>query len=43
MRPRLFRFAKNALVTSGHWEVAAGAAAFRLGLGDGRCAPAAIR
>jgi hypothetical protein len=34
-RPRLFRFAKNALVTSGHWRIAATAAGFRLWLGGG--------
>jgi hypothetical protein len=35
LRPRLFRFAKNALVTSGHWRIAAMAAGFRLRLGGG--------
>jgi hypothetical protein len=34
-RPRLFRFAKTALVTSGHWQIAATAAGFRLRLGGG--------
>jgi hypothetical protein len=35
LRPRLFRFAKNAFVTSGHWQIAAAAAGFRLWLGGG--------
>jgi len=35
LRPRLFRFAKNALVTSGHSQMAAIAAGFRLWLGGG--------
>ena len=42
-RPRPFRFANRALVTSGICDVPLDAAGFRLRLGDGRCAPAAFR
>jgi len=35
LRPRLFRSAKNALVTSEHLQIAATAAGFRLRLGGG--------
>jgi len=42
-RPHPFRYAASALVTSDNLPRAAVAAGFRLRLGDGRCAPAAIR
>jgi hypothetical protein len=42
-RRRPFHSTNRALVTSEHPQIAAGAAGFRLRLGGGRCAPAAIR
>jgi hypothetical protein len=42
-RPRLFRYAPSALVTSEHPQCAARAAGFRLWLGGGRYGPAAFR